>query len=288
MVRKLEADDFRAIRMVLEPDDFALTDGEPQPPPSDLVDSEVWHGIMDIADDVAVRTTSHQGSRIEVLYEIWGEWIEALPNGGVLSYAMLECSEDFAASMFTLLHGFYRQSIGTLRSALEITVFACLCRVTNDLQKWKEFEDGRAEIEFGKCRHALRQVSSIKALEERARSVTRRTLFADRNGADPGGWVTSLYSRLSQYIHAGGTTSNGSMWESNGPVYSAQGMKAAYHCYLETYALLLLLVNIADKTVEIPGKVRYLFSYDSRRRYLPVEFRKLCRFIERDVSQRLA
>ena len=43
MVRKLEADDFRAIRMVLEPDDFALTDGEPDPPPSDLVNSEVWH-----------------------------------------------------------------------------------------------------------------------------------------------------------------------------------------------------------------------------------------------------
>ena len=60
MVRKLNATDFRARRMVLEPDDFALTDSEPEPAPTDLVDPTVWHGIMDIADDVAIRTTSHK------------------------------------------------------------------------------------------------------------------------------------------------------------------------------------------------------------------------------------
>ena len=47
MVRKLNATDFRARRMVLEPDDFALTDGELEPMPADLVsDRTVWHGIM--------------------------------------------------------------------------------------------------------------------------------------------------------------------------------------------------------------------------------------------------
>jgi hypothetical protein len=49
MVRKLAASDFRAHRMMLEPDDFADTDGKPERPPTDLVDPEVWHGIRDIA-----------------------------------------------------------------------------------------------------------------------------------------------------------------------------------------------------------------------------------------------
>lgn len=57
MARKLPAKDFRARRWVLEPKDFALTDGKPDPAPTDLVDREVWHSIMDLADDVAIRTT---------------------------------------------------------------------------------------------------------------------------------------------------------------------------------------------------------------------------------------
>lgn len=285
MVRKLEADDFRAVRMVLEPDDFALTDGEPDPPPTDLVDGEVWHGIMDLADYVAIQTTSHQGSRIGVLSELSSVWAEAAPVGCILSYAMMACLEDFNASVFTLLHGFYRQSVGTLRSALEIMVFACLCLVNNDPAEWEQLERGNREIEFQKCRHKLRQASGFRTLEESAKTATGQNLFADRSGADSGGWVTSLHFRLSQFIHAGGRTSNGSMWESNGPVYSARGMKAAYQSYLETYALVLLLANVADRSLGIPDKVQYLFSYDSRRRYLPVRFRKLCQFVQRSVSQ---
>lgn len=58
MVRKLPAADFRARCMVLGSDDFALNDGSPEPAPTELVDEKIWHGIMDIADDVAIRTTS--------------------------------------------------------------------------------------------------------------------------------------------------------------------------------------------------------------------------------------
>jgi len=40
-------DDFRAIRVVLEPNDFALAP-DTEPPPSDLIDEETWHGIVDV------------------------------------------------------------------------------------------------------------------------------------------------------------------------------------------------------------------------------------------------
>jgi hypothetical protein len=33
MARNMDLDDFRAIRRVLEPDDFAVTDGKPDSPP---------------------------------------------------------------------------------------------------------------------------------------------------------------------------------------------------------------------------------------------------------------
>ena len=283
MVRKLEATDFRARRMVLEPDDFALTDGKPEPAPTDLVSPKVWHGIMDIADDVAIRTTSDQGSRIGFLYELWGAWLEAMPTGCIVGYAMRECSDDFASSIVSILHGFYRQAVGTLRSALETMVFACLCQITSGQKIWRAWESGKEEINFRKIRHRLRQESGIIALEDRAKAATGRTMFADKNRPDPGGWATSLHSHLSNFIHASGDLSNGRIWESNGPVYSGRGMTISYHSYLETYALLLLLAKIAHPSLPMPRGADILFAYDSRRRYLRQPDRRLCGFIKREV-----
>lgn len=283
MVRKLPVTDFRARRMVLEPNDFALTDGEPEPAPTDLVERAIWHGIMDIVDDVAIRTTSHQGSRIGLLYELWGAWVEVTPTGCIVGYAMLDCADDFAASILSLLHGFYRQAVGTLRSALETMVFACLCQLTNDQQGWKAWEAGKEEINFGQSRHKLRQTSAVRALEGRSGAATGRTMFADKNHPDPGGWATSLHSHLSNFIHARGNLSNARIWRSNGPVYSAQGMRVGYHSYLEAFALLLLLAKIAHPPLAMPREADMLFAYDSRRRYLRRPDRKLCGFIKRDV-----
>ena len=44
MSRPLPTIDFRAIRIVLEPDDFALSSGEPDPPPFELSDENM--GVM--------------------------------------------------------------------------------------------------------------------------------------------------------------------------------------------------------------------------------------------------
>lgn len=44
MVKQLLLDDFRAGREVLEPEDFALSDG-PEPCPSDLINQETWRHI---------------------------------------------------------------------------------------------------------------------------------------------------------------------------------------------------------------------------------------------------
>lgn len=283
MVRELHETDFRARRMVLEPDDFALTDGKPEPSPTDLVSPKVWHSIMDIADDVAIRTTSHQGSRIGLLHELWGAWLEVMPTSCIVGYAMLDCSDDFAASILLLLHGFYRQAVGTLRSALEIMVFACLCQLTGDRKGWRAWEAGREEINFAQSRHRLQKTDAVRALEDRANATTGRTMFADKNRPDPGGWVTSLHSHLSGFIHARGNSSNARIWRSNGPIYSALGMRTGYHSYLETYVLLLLLAKIAHPSLAMPCEADILFAYDSRRRYLRKLDRKLCGFIKREI-----
>jgi hypothetical protein len=42
--------------------------------PTDLVDEETWSGITHLADDVAIRTSDHNGLRLALLYSLWGDW----------------------------------------------------------------------------------------------------------------------------------------------------------------------------------------------------------------------
>ncbi|MCA3774050.1 MAG: hypothetical protein IN818_03430, partial [Cutibacterium sp.] len=149
MVRLLAFDDFRAHRKVLDSDDFALTDGEPDPPPRDLVSQEVWDGIMTLPDDVVIRTTSHLGEWVELLYDLWGGWINSLPRRSIVTQAMLDCADDFSAALFNLVHGYYKQAIAALRNALETMVLACECTLSGTVETWHEWQDGK-EIAFRK------------------------------------------------------------------------------------------------------------------------------------------
>ncbi|MGA8008621.1 MAG: hypothetical protein WCA24_04415 [Thiomonas sp.] len=274
MVRKLDTSDFRAIRMVLEGSDFALVASDREAP-SDLVDPAVWHGIMDIADDVAITTTEWQGSRIDLLHGLWGDWIQVSPTGGIVGNAMFDCSDDMAASLFCLMHGFYKQAIGALRAALETMTFACVCELKKDQQRWESWQAGD-DFQFARIRQELRILSIFKTQEIRSQASVGQTLFADRNGQYTGGWATDLYARLSSYIHGRGDTTNTNLWDSNGPIYSARGMKVSYNCFLETYALLLLMAKTALRSLTMPSKANLLFDAANAKDFLSPADRPLC------------
>lgn len=73
MAKPLDTANFRAIRIVLEPDDFAVSSGKPDQP-TDLVDKETWHGIVDLPDDVGIRTSNHQGTILKDHYTLQSTW----------------------------------------------------------------------------------------------------------------------------------------------------------------------------------------------------------------------
>jgi hypothetical protein len=90
--KPLPTDDFRAVRIVLESEDFALTSGKPDVP-DDLVDQETWNCIMVLPDDVAIRTSNHKGRWLKELYhqqELWTEYaVGDSANADILFKAML-------------------------------------------------------------------------------------------------------------------------------------------------------------------------------------------------------
>ena len=70
MPKQMPPDDFRAIRTILEMDDYALSSGVPEPPPSDLIPEETWRHLMILPDEAAVRTSNRHGTLIDILNEL--------------------------------------------------------------------------------------------------------------------------------------------------------------------------------------------------------------------------
>ena len=97
MSKNFPLTDFRAIRKVLEPHEFAL--GGDDVPPTNLIDQETWHGIMNLPDDVAISISDHHGTRLKLLYSLWGDWVEAIgtpDNPDELFNCMLDAADLFS------------------------------------------------------------------------------------------------------------------------------------------------------------------------------------------------
>jgi hypothetical protein len=196
MVHPLDPKDFRAGRLILDPEDFALGDDELDSSPTDLISEDPWNGIMTLPGDVAIRTTSHQGTRVTILYELCSGWIDAMPLAGIVAEAMLDSADDFAVALFNLTHGFYKQALSALRSALETMTLACACEIGGDTGKWSAWQSGEA-IKFNVTCNTLQSSSRFRILEDSARQAVGLSIYAGDNGSGRNAWARNLYQRLS-------------------------------------------------------------------------------------------
>ena len=285
MVIKLNSNDFRSQRFILEPSDFALGGDEPGQAPTDLMSENAWNRIMTLPGDVAIRTTSHQGERVELLYDLWSDWVHELPGDGIFAHAMLDSADDFAASLFNLTHGFYKQALFSLRSALEVVTMACSCELLANYKKWDEWLSG-GDLKFARECDNLQSFRLVDELDQAAFVAAGATLYASRDGVTKNSWARNLYRRLSQYAHARDATSNAQLWESNGPIYSAEGIRVSYHSFLETYTLCLLAAKLALLDLSMPEAAQVLFTPESYNQYLPSRFAAVCLFYKARLFER--
>ncbi len=190
---------------------------------------------------------------------------------------MLDSADDLAAALFNLVHGFYKQSIASLRNALETMVFACECELSADSGSWGAWQKGE-ELKFKEVYERLRTRLKFSVLEDRGHQATGASIFPLINDVTGKAWARNLYQRLSKFSHARGDSTNAQLWDSNGPIYSVQGMRLAYHAYLETYALLVLIAKVARDEVKMPEEAYVLYKPDRLKEYLAPPFQSLCAF----------
>jgi hypothetical protein len=275
LVKSLELNDFRAVRRVLEPDDFAVTDGEADGPPSDLIDEEAWDHIMTLPDHVAIRTSGFQGSRISLLNDLATEWIELLPASGIVASAMLDVCDALHSSTFSQLHGFYKEAISTLRSALETSVLATHCVLAADEGKWERWLEGE-ELRFGNICDQMGALPRIQTRERRMQIEYGSGIFVGDDQTNRSAWARTLYRKLCRYSHARGDATNATMWNSNGPIYSGDGFKASYHAFLEVHALCLILVKLAHPALALSDTAALVLRTDSIEKYMDEPYRSIC------------
>jgi|SRR2546428_1927334 len=264
MTRYLPTNDFRAVRKVLEADDFALSEG-PELPPSDLIKAKMWSGIMTLPDDVAIRTSNHHGTMLKLMYELWSVWWEAIGEREDLVYVpMLDAGDDFYAAIFNLLHGFYRQACDSLRSALELTAIGASYQLTGRDAEFQQWRTGQLGRDFGlnlAC-DGIRPVASALNLETHLQTVLQDDLFrrGSRRTGDPGGWVRRLFGELSHYVHSRPGYTNGDMWKSNGPIYDRRAVTTTSSYYLQTMAGCYFMIKLARPNLELPQAALQLFT----------------------------
>jgi len=258
--KALSLEDFRALRIVLEPDDFAFSSGD-EPPPSDLVDKEIWHGITVLPDDVAIRTSNHHGGLLKMLYDLWGAWIEAVGEDQDFLYdTLLDAADEFQAATFNALHGYYRQAIGCLRNALEQITIGTYCQVCGKATDFAQWKAGQTKITFGQACDGLARAASVQPLNAHLQATLNDSFFNQKTRTNQGGWARRLYSELSDYAHTRPGFTNVDMWASNGPVYVREAFVSFGEMYLQTSALGFLLVKLGRPGFLLPQDALPVFG----------------------------
>lgn len=249
--------DFRAVRTVLEPDDFALGSEEPDPPPSDLVSPETWRYLTVLPDDVAVRTSDHNGEALSESYSLVSQWTVVVGedyDANPLFGPMLDAASDLENSIFNALHGYYRAGFSALRSALELITIGACGSFANNRQIYDDWRSGSVEFSFGAACSRL----AAEPMLDRFNSEMRRSRQSLFDPKDPsrglaGGHARQWYGELCNYAHSRPGFADADLWCSNGPIYVAEVFRNWRRAWLHTVSLcgvLVLLVRPGAERME--------------------------------------
>lgn len=268
MSKQMPPDDFRAVRVVLEPDDYALSSGEPEPAPSDLVPEATWRHLTVLPDEAAVRTSNRHGTLIKILNELAGTWpicVGDAVHADLVGLSMIEVINEPDASLYNMLVGFYRQAIDSLRIVLESVSIGTYCHLMARGSILQDWLDGTDPVKFNEVALGLQGAPQTKLLHEHLDRQVHIGLAdqAHRAKGYPGGWVRQLYDKLSKYSHGRPLFNNTSLWQSNGPIYVGRAVAIVTGLFIETLVASYVLVKLCRPDFELPPEAQKILETEA-------------------------
>jgi hypothetical protein len=272
-MKPLDRSDFRAFRLTLEPDDFAIGPEDADPPPSDLIDRDTWQSMMSLPDDVSIRTSNEYGKSLKTLWFYWAEWnclCGALQDGcgpsnpSPVAYVASDAADELQASIFCAVTGYYRVAFSCLRNAIEQMTIALQLELSGDLALFQNWLSGQEELGLGWAADLLPRETRVSALENWWRINVSDDLFSQKKKYRPGGgFVRRLFSELSEFTHGGPGFTDADMRQSNGPIF----VKEAYERWLDTFRQ-VYTVGILEAQIARPGTRNLAFGSELTSRSL--------------------
>lgn len=261
-------DDFRAIRTMLEENDYALPSGTSEPTPSDLIPVDTWNSLTVLPDEAAVRTSNRHGTLLHILNQLASTWPVCVGDSDSpdpVGLAMIEMINEPDASLYNMLVGFYRQAIDSLRSILDAVCVGAYCQLTSQVSVLQNWLDGYDEVKFNSAATGLYNAPETKQLHDHLFHTVHLGFIdqADRSRAYSGGWVRQLYQKLSKYSHGRPLYNNVGLWQSNGPIYVGQTVARVTGLFIETFVASYVIVKLCRLDFVLPAKVRDLLEADA-------------------------
>lgn len=246
--------DFRSKRVKLPPEAFAISYGA-DGPPRDLIPKRTWKSMMSLPDDISLRTSDYYGSRLQELWNLWGNWISIVSalqqrvpasSSGPIVHVALDATDYFQGAVHNALVGYYRLAFASLRAAIENLVVGLQFELADDRS---QFEDWLSGAEFGLGWAADHVVSHVivRDLEQALKAAIGDDLFHQRRPTvgDQGGLVRRWFRNLSRYAHGAPDHNDADIWQSNGPIFVPDAFDRWMQAFLVTYAVGVLVCYLA-------------------------------------------
>ena len=220
-----------------------------------MPNSDIWKSMTSLPHDVSISTYENHQETFDKFWEEWSAWnylvialqdIAQNPHDSPIAYVACDSMDEFQASIYNTLVGFYRIGFSSLRNVLEQIAIGANLSLTGDTSAFTDWIAGNIELNFGWAADNLRNQIAISSLENELNINTGDDLFHQKQPGRLGGLERRMFSELSSYTHSSPSFTNTDTWQSNGPVY----VKKAVVRWSQMYRKVFLFAMIMLKAVE--------------------------------------
>jgi hypothetical protein len=164
------------------------------------------------------------------------------PRKSPLAIAACDVADEFQASTYCALVGYYRVAFSCLRNVLEQMTIATRLAVVSDPKSFADWRNAETKIGFGWAVDTLSKAVEVVAVEQHLKIATRDSLFAQ----SPKGFARRLFGQLSKYTHGATGFTDADFRQSNGPILVPKTFLAWYAATVKTYVLALHELKLGE------------------------------------------